>query len=454
MPIVELKITEESPTTPTPTTVQHPDTFKGVVVNEMQTPIAGMKAYLDGMPWQLKAYYRQLLGLHNDLRDLDPVDNIAYQQYEKIHQLELRVESQISPSYDKTTGMTTAVGSAIIVHVVPNENDYFVAGAGMREEGVFRITNVERKTFNENSVYRIDYTLVGFVGRDNTFEENLDVRTIRELYYSKERVASGNPPLLTKKDHHNVLDLYHSQKRIVGDYFQKFLNPTYQTLMIPGQEVIAYDCWIPEFLTAILESVEIPNHKNLRVLSTGGERYLEQPQLWSVLLNRDHGALAYANKEAVLVSRGTFNRSHWLKGARYWTIDYWVYPKAPYLDSRVPGDPLAKPTGETVLTPSLVSVDGLANFLRNQSKVLASTPLIHSVNADGYYVLSKAFYEDSSNLTVLEILLRDYLKRAPVNLELLLELIQAYPEWPALEQFYYGPALILLLKDCTGDFHL
>ena len=71
---------------------------------------------------------------------------------------------------------------------------------------------------------------------------------------------------------------------------------------------------------------------------------------------------------------------------------------------------------------------------------------IKPVTIDDCYVFSNEFYMDSYPLSVLEELTMDYLHHRAVNVSKLSTLCKRYRSWGRLEQFYYIPILLLLIK--------
>jgi len=74
-------------------------------------------------------------------------------------------------------------------------------------------------------------------------------------------------------------------------------------------------------------------------------------------------------------------------------------------------------------------------------------PYYHPVLKDDFYVLSRAFYEDTADKSVLEILVKDYLKMQTLDLDKLYRLTETFKKLGRLEQFYYGPILMVLIKE-------
>lgn len=429
-------------------------TYQGIVVDHSDTPVESLVAYLDGMPWTVN-YYGQLLGEHSDLRELDPGMNAAFQQYQKINELELRVNTPLTTDYDAENGITTVTGSAVIIHVVPNVNDYFIADAGSRELGLFRVRSVERRVFNRDSVYLIEYDMVGFARDHEMVVENLKNKVVRQYHFSKDRLVEGLSPVLREEDYAMSVDLSKSYLDTIHRYFSTFFNRSRMLLLVPSQTEVVYDAWLVDFLMQIIDSGEAEQVRDLKQVSLDHDRYMDQGSLWKVLLNRDFGEISRTHQKALLAPRGYFNRSSWIKGPIYWSVDQYVYPV-------VTEDKLAilgVNTPHYAGTPTFVQADARVEVSPYVEKNSYNTgtetiPLIKSVLIDDYYVLSEAFYSNQANLSVLEILVRDYLKCQTIDLKMLAALISQYPDWPVLERFYYGPLLILLMKDSIKGFYV
>ena len=226
-------------------------------------------------------------------------------------------------------------------------------------------------------------------------------------------------------------------------------------MFVPGQQTTVYDAWLVNFLVSIMDSQEVPEMKHMRMVSLDHDRYMEQGSLWKVLLERNYGELKRTHQKAILAPRTYFNRSSWMKGPIYWNITNYVYPLVEKDETAIAGLNRPPPVGiyvemiggEPMELPPL----SLANVYDTSEGVI---PLIKSVLIDDYYVLSEPFYTGGTNLSALEILTRDYLKCQTIDLKMLSSLVSAYPDWPVLERFYYGPLLILLLKESIKGFYI
>lgn len=452
MAIAKLKPTTE-PTIPLQSTKVQKETYLGIVADNDTTPLQSLQAYLDGMPWTVHAYYSQLLGKHNDLRELDDGGSPAYQQYQKIRELQLRVETALQTSYDAEKGITEVTGSAIILHLVPNVNDCFVAEAGSRQNGIYRIKTVERRVFNRDSVYLVSYELLGYVSDQPDRYQDLEAKVVRTYHFSIGRLADGLAPVLREEDYALSQELANDQHRILQHYFQRFFNRSQHTLMVPGQARRIYDPRLVDFLMSVTDSSSIPECRELKRISMDNDRYLSAPSLWTALIHRDWSEIQRSLNQVGIVGKNGFNHSSWIKTAIYWPVDGFVYPLTDRDDAAIMGDPLPMVTTGVEFDRIDWESDPLKVEANQYNAGDETIPLIKPASENMSYVLSESFYQQQLDLSALEILTRDYLKQATIDQAMLKALTTAYFNWPVLEQFYYAPLLVLLIRESVRGFY-
>lgn len=430
------------------------ENYKGILADNSNTPVVSLQAYIDGMPWVV-SYFKQLLGEHNDLRPLDVGSHDASQQYEKYGELELKVATALTPSYDSETAKSSVTGSAVIPVITPNIHDYFISDAGSRQYGIYRVTNVERRTFNRDSVYLIDYQLVGYASSESEAYQALESRTIRRFRFSKKRLVEGLSPILRMEEYELLSDFHRYYSEMVSDYMRDFFNRSYMTIVVPGQSTPVYDVWLADFLYTLVDPGDHSDIRNMRVLSLEHDRYLKQGSLWKAMGERRWDMVARVNHFAQLVPREAFHTSTFIKGPVYWAVRLYVYPKTPDTTNQINGYPLPKDGGFSEIRNA--SGDGSlditeeGNYFTHSGK---SIPIIKAVLSDEYYVFSEAFYEGKGEMSVLEILIKDYLKCQTLDFTMLSALVANYHRWPALERFYYGPMILLLLKTAVEGLYV
>lgn len=447
MPIANYK-PHTDPVIPVNLPKTEPANHRSIVYNDNHVPLSSLIAYVEGAPYYCD-YFKQVVAEHNDLREIDPGQPNLYQQYEQIKRLEIRVSTALASSYDADTGITSVTGGGLIYpFMIPNVSDYFVSDADMHRKGLFRITNVERRTFNRDSAFYIDYEMVGYIDAVGPLYDDLMSKVIREYHFSKERLLEGLQPVLRTSQYEQLNTLHQRLDELAQYYLKTFFNKQYTTLVIPGQAAAIYDSFLVDFLMKVLDYSRYEEMRHLRQFCVDKDPFIQQSQFWELLLRRDFNGLASCNQKMSQVSKYTFSSSGFIHGIFFSNIDYIVYPVSPDLTALLTDNPEAKTVDLEVLEEPTNVFGTLAELILHQYVAGTQTyPYVKLVTEDDYYVLSEAFYTQSGTFSVLEILVKDYLKQQPINLDMLLALCDAYTALGRLEQYYYGPVLMLLIKE-------
>jgi hypothetical protein len=432
-----------------------PSTYMGIVVDDKITPIKSLVAYVEGAPWSV-VYYGQVVAEHNDLREIDTIEPNIYQQYTKTNNLEIRVTSALSDSYDTQTGISTVVGSGHMYgSILPNVNDYFSSDTGDNKTGLFRITNVERKSFNRDSVFYIDYSMVGYTDSNavSAMLEALETKSTREYFFHKDRLMDGLQPLLRAEETQAIINIKEAYSTIVKDYFHQFFSIKHGTLVLPGQPISIYDTFIVSYLLQIVDSHDAVQIREIKQLANEREYYMSQNQFWKAMLERDYDMISYGNKKMGLIRKGLFNRNSYLYGFAFTTINQLVYPVAPDTTSFGNYDTLPFTADPTLQITETKNIQGSIASLITDTYITQSgtIPIIHTVLTDDYYVLSNNFYNNTAQKSVLEILVKDYMQGKTINMSMLQACLNKYRSWSRLEQFYYGPILLTLFKTASNQ---
>jgi hypothetical protein len=449
MPIASYKPTSPIQTNPNKVTLEQ-DVVKSIYVSDEDKAIKSLVTYVSGAPWSVQ-WYAGVVTEHSDIRELDTSQKAIFQQYEKINNLEIRVTTPLTESNDSTIGTMKVEGSGLLYgNLVPNVNNYFLTNSGDNNTGFFRVTRVERRSFNNDSVYTIEYVLVGFTSNSTvrTQINNIESKVIRQYYFNKDRVADGLQPLLKSEDHQQILDLNVLYKNICLEYFRTFFNKRYSTLVLPGQDTAIYDGYIVSYLMKIVTSRDAPELMLLRQHSNEENYCLEQPTIFNALLKRDISYLELCNKNMTLVSKNRFNKNSYTMGLMYTNINYVVYPETYDSSSQVGDDP------SIITIPDIATILDTKNFQGSLYDAIDNTyttstqtyKLYYPVLRDANYVLSDSFYSNLPDMSVLEILTKDYLNRNTLDIPMLLTISNRFKYMPRLEQFYYGPIIITLIK--------
>ena len=450
MPIASFKPTAEPTIKPELPAIQ-PSNYKSVIYDNDHYPTTSLIAFVEGAPWTLDAYYAQLVAEHNDLREIDVNQAPENQQYQKFVNLEIRVQQDLTTTHDESTGFTTTTGSG---HMYPfmrvNKGDMFVVGTSDNRQSLFRVSNVERRTFNRDSAWLITYSLLGYVeeGQDAlAMFNNLELKSVRTYYFSKDRLIEGLQPFIKSEEYENVTSLRSVFQDIARYHFKNMYNPRFQTMVIPGQQVSIYDSGITEYLMRLVSTFDAPEIINMRLFPSDNDPYLRQPNFWYMMQERDYDIRTQCNDVFGLVFKLECHPNSYLTSFKYMGIDYLVYPISPDSSLELNLHPLPKMISmeEMVQTVAFKNQEysDVDNTYVDGDKTYA---IIHEVLVDDKYVLSANFYQATTDQSLLEILVKDYLKSQSIDLKKLYACCNVYKKWKRLEQYYYGPILLTLLE--------
>lgn len=413
-------------------------------------PPESLVLYMEGMPWKVD-YYSQLVDRHDDIREIDTSQNAALQQYRKLKDLELRVSSELSTSYDAETGRNDVTGTAVVIGMIPNAYDYFVTDAGMKGQGLFMITSSTRKTYNNGSVYEINYVLVGYTDSGTAMDRftALEDRSVQEYYFHKDRIQVSQNPLLTTKEHGDVNTLKTMYRSISQAFFQLFMSHSDRLLIVPGPDHI-YDSRAANFIRATIDG-DMENAINAHWVPHDRDPFLTLASVYSMILTRDPSSLFLCIPKVIKVARAHFKQNSFMTSTNCWKVDGYVYPDTQSAMSIYPR--LAGyPDPVTITTNMETPASSVCNLTTTYGDRTIS--LIKPVHKDNYYVFSRDFYEkNGAGLSLLEILTVDYITGAPVNpnhLQLLLSHFQSFND---MEKFYYTPILLVLIKDACAWYY-
>ena len=447
MPIAGHKPLTQVNTQPSLPTIE-PKNHKGIIYDDKNVPLHSLIAYISGAPMSVD-WYAQVVGEHNDLREIDTEQHGNQQQYQKTVGLELRVAGPLQSSYDPETSITKVQGSATVYPFMrPNVADYFITDTPDNQRAIFRVSQVDRKTFNRDSVYSIEYEMVGYVSNNPVMYQDFENKTIRTYHFSKERLVEGLNPTLRSEDYHRVANLKALYSDIVKHYYDTFFNKRYSTLVLPAQSHAIYDSFLVNYLLKLNDTFDAYEIRSIKQIPTDGDTYLNQKQFWDLMLYKDYTGRRLCNDEMVLVSKLLFNRNGFVAGLAYSNIDYVVYPKTPDTSTQIPDRYGIKLEAMETVVDTTAYKGTVADVLDNQYVTpLKTLELIHGVLDDAKYVLSAAFYNDTDNMSVLELLVKAYLQGKPIDLDMLYALCDQYRYWKRLDQYYYAPILMTLVKE-------
>lgn len=442
---------------------------QSVFVDNKHIPTSNLQSYVSGYNFTVD-YYHQILNKDSLLISQDVGNSSLFQQYRKIKNLEIKVNSPNTSDQNDEDKVFITRGSAVIHNgIIPNEGDMFTAAVGDGRLGVYNVTRSQRMSIMADSVYQIEYSLGYFKEADPDKYKQLEEKVNVSVYYVKEYLTYNKSPLLIERDYQVLLKLRSAAIELTNNMFLWFFSSEYKALLLPGQNNSIIDNYLQEFFKMISSNIT-DNSRNqyFQSINIQDDNYVNYPQLFDALKHRDINRLKIANSRMGVVNTRNFHLDPMMENIRYTGIDYLVYPvsrmthgddKYNHLkkgitpgiinktyglfDTETPKNPV---TGEYLYpTVSAITFD---------NKTL---PLINEIDFDASYVFSKSFYEcvkddtESHDLSLLEVLTLNYLRNknySPSALELL---VDDYKNWSKLQQFYFIPILIVLILSQTME---
>lgn len=448
MPLVNNK--SSAPVTPAPATVQiAPREHKGVTVDTRYTPVSALLTRVEGSAWTVN-YYSQVLNDDSALSGQNLSQNPIYQQYKLIRGMELKVTSPLSTSQDSESKAMTMTGAATVYpFLIPNEGDMFLADIGDGREGVFRVTNSERKAIFKDTCHVIEYILVEYSNLER--REDLNSKVIQKLEFVRDFLEHGQNPLVYEDDYVVMQKLSVHYKNLVQRYFQSFLSREYGTLLLPSQTYPIYDPFLVDAVLSVFTADDTYLVREVRRLNCDGDDNLKVPQIWDALKHCNKSILKHCFRQIGLVSARSFERNAMMEGVYHSGVAYVIYPKNPELSEDYQRGHREKPLVEYELLDADSAVVSLADLLADTEFEGVTEPAIspiHAVNVDDFYVFSQAFYDntDDNTQSELEITVREYLDKKAIDRQKLLHMAETSHAWSALSRFYYVPILLMMIK--------
>ena len=282
---------------------------------------------------------------------------------------------------------------------------------------------------------------------DELFQD-LQTKTVRTLIFSKDRLVEGLSPLLKTETYEEITQLDDDYKHLVQRYFSTFLNLKCYSLVLPGQKDLVYDPYLMDYLFANVDSMDAPEIHRVKRYQTDEEVFMEQPQFWKMMHKRRYDLLDECNVRMGYANVGEFDRNSYIRGAYHGVMNRVIYPMVQDTSYLSGYATFPKSTYSFIPEQTVNYKGGQFPVLENQHPLVNGLVSIYpTVSFDTTYVLTPDFYSNSVGMSILEILVKDYLKGQTLSVPYLKLLVEKYPKLARMEQFYYGPILMVLIKE-------
>jgi hypothetical protein len=391
-------------------------------------------------------YYSQILGQDTGISGQELGLDPTLQQYKLISGMEMKVTNASTTTQDSDTKDLTDQGAAILYpFIIPNKGDMFVADLLDGRRGVFKVTNSVRLSVFREACHSIDYELVDY-GTD-AYLDDLKRKTVQTTYFEKDFIYHGQNPVLVSDDYENLQFLRRQYGVLITQYFKRFYSKEYGTLIMPDQSSVVYDGFLVRALFQHLSTWDARELTTLRQLNCDDDQVMNADSVWSAILERSRTVLNDAFQQVGYVSSRSFTQNPMYEGIRYSGVEQVIYPIDPMVRVDNQQTQNVKAAGEfvPVRLPNRRSLASLITATQeDQTKVG-----IKDTFENGYYVFSKAFYDNNraeGAQSKLELCMQDYFDQKEISYARLRELVEASGQWDAVNSFYYVPVLIILIK--------
>lgn len=428
--------------------------FLGVTVDTRYVPRSSLLMHIEGSSWSVD-YYSQVLGRDSATSGQGLGTEAINQQYRLLRTMDIKVTNALTSDQEGDTKEMNVSGSATVYpFLVPNIGDMFLASINDGREGLFQVTGTERMSIMREACHRIDYVMIDY----STAERRADLtsKVVQTFKFEKDFMKHGQNPMLFESDYDHFTYLRDNYQFFLETWFKRFFSTEFSTLVVPDQPVSTYDPFLTRAVLNHFSTTDAPQVRYVRVLNADEDQGMNAYSVWDAIEKRDRQALEYCFQKAGLVSCRQFNAHSQFNGIRFSGLSHCVYPMDPMIDSQINTMDKLKAFVATEFVRK-------TNTIRKPSDLLADVVIqrpdpnepileingIKPVMTDGYYIFSKAFYDNSRDTleqSTLELLLQDYFDNKSISFERLRALCEMHHRWSLLDSFYYTPILLILIK--------
>lgn len=451
MAIMKAKPSAAPLTMPSPVIIE-PKNSHSVLVDNKEIPRESLITHVAGIAFVVD-YYRLVINKDNALYSQDVGQSGTQQQYIKYKNFELRQQGSLTVDQDDTDKVFAVRGTSIVHSgLVPNEGDMFSGDVGDGRLGVFNVTRSQRLTTLKGSTYQIEYALAYFTTSKPNDYVDLESKVIETYFYVKERLDFNESPFLTTQEYDFVRRLGNYYKEMCQNYFHWFFSKEFAVYLVPSQLASTFDYFLYNALRSIFKDDHYSVLQKHQAINIEDDDLIDRKlDLFSVLLERSSNKFEICDRRVGVVRTSGFNHEGSTTNIRFTGIRNLIYPisleaRADEGYNRLMHSPI-----EGTLTPSLdqgvLYPKEVKEFLFGDKTV----PLIKLVSVDDYYIFSQDFYERTSNLSILEEQVLNYIDGKSCNTVALKLLCDNYKYWPKLERFYYMPIILILIQSVLKD---
>ena len=365
--------------------------------------------YIDGKILELD-YYSFIKGGNGENSLIDIANE--EQGYEKVTNLQLTLTSPI------TTGNYNDVSfeATLNANIVPAENDLMVLRLIDGRLGMFRVSEIDKRTYIAKKIYDIKGAFLYYSDANQEYFTSLYSKVKKTYIYDKTHMMNNSAPVILESKYKAktlMMDNFHS---LLDSYLDTFIH--LKVLSVEYNGLYYFDFNIQKLVTTLIDE------HHLRLLKNIDSDYDARRSIVDLIIDPRMSLNKITNKY--------------------------------YVVSNVRSD-IALSSTIALISASITNSSIVTNevddnyFLDITSPVNLNIPNMFRTSVNNQYLFSDTFYENNTlekdeNYSKLEYLLDSYLESKSLDLSMLEELADDIPNWKSIEQYHYTPFVLLLMR--------
>ena len=330
-------------------------------------------------------YYSNNLNYTNKKTNVDysEVLNNVHKSYKKILNLELRLTSEMSYSYNDDLSEATIEGSGkIYPGFTPNVGDIFLYEILPGQIGLFVITNVTPLALYSKAFHETSFMIREFVTNERI--QQIEQCVIENYFYSTVTTLGEVRVLLNRTDYINLQNLLQTRKVLIELFHYKFFKNTMKTYLRTDD---VYDPYVVDFMRKNMSYDDHPDYPPTQLVYNKTLKY----SIWDMLSD------CHTELERIRINKA----------------------------NKV----------QVTFGPMSAKINGLINKQR----------LVLDPEGENFYAFSEAFYnKDVPNMDTYESALYNFITSKMVDTSAVTSLIESNNEDDKL--FYFIPAVICMIN--------
>ena len=414
---------------------------KSIVVDSRGENLSNLITNIEGSNWKVN-YFQQVVDDHTALAGHNPNKEGLYQQYIKIINMILKVDTALNWTQNNENKSGYAQGSAYIYPpFVPNVGDMFIADIGDGFAAIFEIIVSEQQSLFKQSVYRVEYQSIDYAEGDRLVD--LERKVVDTRYFELDFVKHGQNPVILPSEKKLLDTLKHYYPIIAENYFKKYFSERYACMVLPRDDMMIYDHFLTRAVSRWFTPADYYKLVKLRVLPIENIKAFKAESIFDLIEDHDGYAISSIFSKVGMVSEQAYATHGRIPQIARVGLDYLVYP----IDLSYSVDTKDKYQAKLSLSPSpLPAFNGYTETEYQGIKLLPRLDLNNS------YIFSPYFYQNERTLlSHLELETCRYLDSNNIIKEIIEAMIADWQNWYPHEQFYYTPILLMLMNASIRD---